>query len=262
MRWLLVAGLAGCSFHANEQNGIDAPAQFGSDAAPSDGTGDAQGSDSGSGSDFVPLHVPPGGRAPGTADLSLSVQTTINTSDPSIAGVQLPPGVTFDTWMQPGGPELAVLHVRAFSVSAHVTVVGSRALVVVASGTIMITGVLDASANLATPGAAGSPPQMGTGKGGVGGLQRRRPELRRPRLAAVRGRVDARVADGRLAERVRAREQRLAVLRVDRDRDLGLEVGRGGHVHLGTRGRSRARDGRRGQRREGERERPHASHLT
>ena len=121
------------------------------------------------GDPFVPLHVPAGGRAPGTEDLELaqSVDTGALTIDGSAS---LPAGVVFDMWPQPGGVELAVLHVRGLRVpvGATVRVTGSRALVVVASDAIDISGVLDGSAQRTQPGPGGAGPGAGSGAGRAG----------------------------------------------------------------------------------------------
>jgi hypothetical protein len=120
------------------------------------------------GTDFVPLHVPEGGRKPGTGALELGT-ITIDTTALSINGT-LPAGVTFDSWPQTGGPELAVLHVSTLTVDAGATVhvVGARPLVVIASGAIEIDGRIDGSADHDVPGPGGALPGVGAGAGGSG----------------------------------------------------------------------------------------------
>jgi hypothetical protein len=129
---------------------------------PTDGSGDP-------GAPFEPLHVPPGGAAPGTGDLELTA--AVDTTALSIGGsTTMPAGVTFDSWPQASGPALAVLHVRSLSVPATATVrvTGSRAFVVVASGTISIAGTLNANGQRDVPGPGGSAPDAGAGKGNPG----------------------------------------------------------------------------------------------
>ena len=165
---------AACGFQVSSAGNIDASSR---DAGIEGGTGD-DASDGpltidamidAAGTTFVPLHVPAGGRAPGSGAVSLG-NGVIDTATLSIPG-GLPGGVTFDVWPQGGAlPDLAVLHVSTFAVSggATVRVLGSRPLVVVASGVISINGVLDAGARRATPGAGGNDAMTGSGAGGIG----------------------------------------------------------------------------------------------
>ena len=153
----VLALVAGCSFRSP------------SGAAGDDAT-DARPGDASPGVSFVPLHVPAGGRAAGTGDLDL--QALVDTGALTIDGASaLPAGVVFDAWPQPGGVDLAVLHVRRLRVppGATVRVRGSRALVVVASDAIEIDGVLDGSAQHDQPGPGGAAPGAGSGAGRTGG---------------------------------------------------------------------------------------------
>jgi hypothetical protein len=112
-------------------------------------------------------HLPPGASNCGTGDLALGT-STIDTTN--LTAGTLPAGVTFDATAQSaGGAQVAVLHVRGFSVTGGVVkVTGSRPLVIVACGDVTISGTLDASAAGATPGAGGAASNMGTGAGAAG----------------------------------------------------------------------------------------------
>lgn len=117
---------------------------------------------------IVPLHVPPGGQAPGSGDLV--VTAAIDTGALTVDGAALPTGVTFDSWTQPGGVELAVLHVDSLTVptGAEVRVTGSRALVVVAANDITIHGTLLGGARRDVAGPGGAAPDLGDGRGSPG----------------------------------------------------------------------------------------------
>lgn len=119
---------------------------------------------------LVPTHLAPADGVAGSAPLSLSGAVTIDTTVPSIS-VTLPEGDTLDVRPQlGGGPELAVLHVGSLDVAsdAVVSIVGTRPLVIVAAGAVNVSGTLDAGGHGATPGAGGSLPAMGDGKGSTG----------------------------------------------------------------------------------------------
>jgi hypothetical protein len=98
----------------------------------------------------MPSHVADGASA-GTAVLSLGdalIDTTVLTID----------GVARDDFTahpQLGGPEVAVLSVAALEVTGTVRVIGTRPLVVFATGAVAIDGVLDAGARGGEPGAGG-----------------------------------------------------------------------------------------------------------
>jgi len=114
-------------------------------------------------------HLPPGASGCGTGDLSLGT-ATIDTTNLTL-GITLPAGVTFDSTAQSpgGGPQVAVLHVRGFSITGGtVRVVGSRPLVIVACGDVSIAGTLDAGAAATIAGTGGADSNMGTGAGGAG----------------------------------------------------------------------------------------------
>lgn len=118
---------------------------------------------------FDALHVPTTGDVVGTQDLVFASNTTIDTGTLSI-GTPLPSGVTFDMWPQTSGGELAVLHVGRLLVPVGVTVrvIGSRPLVVISAGEIVVNGSIDVGARRDVPGAGGSGPGMGAGKGNDG----------------------------------------------------------------------------------------------
>lgn len=168
---LALASLAGCS----QLFGLDAPVRGDAggphDAAISEDATDGAVADDAvsdaSAATIVPLHVP--GEVAGTGDVSIQSSMTINTTDLSI-GSTLPAGVTFTAVVQTTGPEVAVLHVRTFTIGAPavVRVIGLRPLIVIASGKIEIVGILDAGAQRDTPGAGGYAIDAGPGKGGPG----------------------------------------------------------------------------------------------
>jgi hypothetical protein len=115
-----------------------------------------------------PFHLGPGDGLPGTGALVLTGSVAIDTSIPLIKGMTLPAGVTFDVRPQlGGGPDLAVLHVATLDVQggAMVRIVGTRPLVIVASGVVTVSGVLDAGAHGVDAGAGGSLPATGDGAG-------------------------------------------------------------------------------------------------
>jgi len=91
------------------------------------------------------VHVPVAAEFPGSSDLGLWGEVTIDTSNYTIDGSMPPVGVIFDGASQdsdPPGPDLAILHVRALTVEvgAKVRVIGSRPLVIVANGPVVIGG--------------------------------------------------------------------------------------------------------------------------
>jgi hypothetical protein len=114
------------------------------------------------------IHVPNDQEAIGTGDLSITTAITIDTGtlDPGIA---LPGGVTFAAVLQdPGGPELAVLRVRNFSVTGGGSIrgIGTRPLVVIAES-ISLEGVIDVGSRHEASGAGGQA-EAGTGIGSAG----------------------------------------------------------------------------------------------
>lgn len=116
------------------------------------------------------VHVGADAETAGHAELVLSGTVAINTTDLTFDGN--PPSAHFDTATQDGEAdiELAILHVKTLTVlaGADVRVTGSRPLVVIASGDIIIAGLLDAGARRAAPGAGGDGPGAGDGAGGDG----------------------------------------------------------------------------------------------
>ena len=133
---------------------VDAPAI---DAAPHDIT-----------------HVAVADETLGTGDLVFSANATIDTGTLALTGATLPAGTELVAVAQDGGgPELAILRVHMLTIDAGVTVraVGSRPLVVMAE-TVQLDGILDAGARRDVPGAGGSAPQSGAGRGAAGLDQR------------------------------------------------------------------------------------------
>jgi hypothetical protein len=114
------------------------------------------------------LHLPPDAWFGGTADIDLA-GGIIDTDDLTLP-IAIPEGVAFDKWPQAGGPELAVLHVRRFSIEEGTTVrvVGTRGFIVVAADEVSIEGLLDAGGRGTEPGPAGFAPGDGPGLGGTG----------------------------------------------------------------------------------------------
>lgn len=104
------------------------------------------------------LHVLAADEFFGSSPLTLGDGDLIDTMDLTINGAPPPAGVTFQRTNQetPGQP-ITTLHVTTLTVmsGATVEVRGDRPLVVVASGEILIEGVLDGSANRGRPGPGG-----------------------------------------------------------------------------------------------------------
>jgi hypothetical protein len=115
-------------------------------------------------------HLPGDAKGAATGDLIVD-SVVIDTDALEIVGRALPAGVTFEAAAQePSGPELAVLRAVQVQISpaAVVRVIGSRPLLVVASGSVEVAGVVDAGAHLDQPGAGGAPPESGSGAGMAG----------------------------------------------------------------------------------------------
>jgi len=101
----------------------------------------------------------------GIADLTISAPLTIDTTRMAF-GIALPAGVTFGIAPQDGGgPELAILHVRALTVAAPVRALGSRPLVVIADS-IDVTQTIDVTGHHGEPGAGA----QATAPAGTAGL--------------------------------------------------------------------------------------------
>jgi len=97
------------------------------------------------------VHVGSTDEYTGTDDLTIAASITIDT-DKMMFGMPLPPGVTFGAAKQDGGgPDLAILHVRALAVHATVQALGSRPLVVIADS-IELTETIDVTAHQGQPG--------------------------------------------------------------------------------------------------------------
>jgi hypothetical protein len=120
------------------------------------------------------VHVPLANRTGGTTDLELDgmdeAATEIDTTALTIGGLEVPDGITFEALPADGsGPELAVLHVGAFTVTTgRVRVTGVRPLVVLAAGAIQLDGVLAAGGVGPLPGPGGNDAGRGRGTGAVG----------------------------------------------------------------------------------------------
>jgi hypothetical protein len=158
---------AGCFFDASGIGGDGDPSR---DAAPGPDTiGEPDAPPSGI-EDVI--HVPAAAEFGGETDLVLRDGDVIDTGALTINSEAAPAGTVFDTSPQddPAGPELAILHVRNLEVEqgAIVRVTGSRPLVILAAGTVVIDGTLDAAARRDTPGPGGAAPGQGSGKGGDG----------------------------------------------------------------------------------------------
>src|SRR5262249_39544526 len=137
VRWGGALALAACSFDAS---GLGAGGNPDAMDGSTDGSGMSDVMPGFDGPQFMVPHVPTGGSFGGIADLALST-SVIDTGALTIAGAPAPSGTSFDTWPQtPSGPELAVLHVRAFSVvaGATVSVTGPRPLVIIAAGDVRL----------------------------------------------------------------------------------------------------------------------------
>lgn len=150
------------------------PSGAGDDDAGDDGANDPDAGLAGdAGPDAAPhdiAHLVAADESLGSGDLAITADASLDTGALAIAGVTLPAGVELVAVAQDGGgPELAVLRVRDFSIAAGVTLTatGSRPLVVIAES-IAIDGALDAGARRDMPGAGGSPAQMGAGRGADG----------------------------------------------------------------------------------------------
>ena len=114
---------------------------------------------------FAPSHV--GATVGGGRGVLVLGDAVIDTTTLLINGAPPAAGGTLSTAPQPGGPELAILHVDALTIEAGATVrvIGGRPLVIVADHDIEIVGVLDAGARADVPGAGGSSPSSGLGAG-------------------------------------------------------------------------------------------------
>jgi len=139
-------------------------------------TDGGEGDDDGSRGDATPpgpapQHLTAANGQPGSLALTLSGSVTVTTSSatPSISGMTLEDG-TFDIRPQLQGGEVAVLHVASLTIAqgAVVRVIGTRPLIVVASGAIEILGIVDASGKQSIPGAGGASPGAGAAPGITG----------------------------------------------------------------------------------------------
>lgn len=147
---------AGCRFNPASPAEIDAPPSLPSIDAPAGST--PFGED-------VP-HVPTSEEYLEKGDLTLT-DAKIDTTALTIS-VPLPENVTLTAAPQdPVGPEVALIHARRFTVTGVVTVVGSRALIVIAES-IDVSGTILANARgtVAGPGGRSSSEPQGRGSDG------------------------------------------------------------------------------------------------
>jgi hypothetical protein len=96
--------------------------------------------------EIVPSNVDPVFLDPGAAEMTWEDGTRIDTTVCDLGTVATQMG---------GGPEACVLSLGAVTVTGDARVVGSRPLIIVASGAVEISGELDASAYARTPGPGG-----------------------------------------------------------------------------------------------------------
>jgi hypothetical protein len=95
-------------------------------------------------------------------DITLPDGTTINTDTGVVTGLQGAIAVATSTVTQAGGPSLRVLVAKSFTIG-NVRVRGTLPLALVASETITVQGILDASADGATSGPGGAICAAGSG---------------------------------------------------------------------------------------------------
>jgi len=158
VRWIAVgAVLAGaCGFQAVE---IHVDSGIGSEPV-------------GPGSSDDVVHVGAADEYLGTGDLTIDAALAIDTGVMSL-GMALPSGTTFAAASQDGGgPELAILHVRALAIHADVRVLGPRPLVLLADS-FELTHTIDASAHdkMSAQARSASSCQLGPPGGGGGALE-------------------------------------------------------------------------------------------
>jgi hypothetical protein len=138
------------------------------DSAPTDGAAREDASvDAGA---TLPSHVPPDTVHPDGAALSglVAIDTTLQVLEFADGrDASAVPGVTFE--VRDAGPSAeggaAVLSVGAFTVDGALRVTGELPLVVVASGPVVIDGVISANARGTEPGPAGATENAGHGRG-------------------------------------------------------------------------------------------------
>jgi hypothetical protein len=116
------------------------------------------------------VHVPEEGWFGGDAAVVWSANVTIDTTALTLTGPGTG-GLTFEMREHdPPGSQIATLHLGDLTVASGVTVrvVGNRPLVVISSGSVTLSGVIDAGARDSIPGAGGGAPGQGTGPGAPG----------------------------------------------------------------------------------------------
>src|SRR6187549_761883 len=162
MRAACIVLLGACSFSAN------VPAT-GDDDPPTDAPPDE--SDQGIGNvAHVPKAVEDAFAATAAVTITnATIQTRTAGTDPSI-DVALPGGASLISSMQDDatGRELAILEVGDLTVTGTLTVRGTRAFVIIARGTITISGTIDGNAVKGTVGPGGYQARGGPGKGNDG----------------------------------------------------------------------------------------------
>ena len=113
---------------------------------------------------FAPSHLKKGDYALDAADVSLTEDTVIDTTDLTVDDVPVP-----TTFRASKDGKVAVWSVGKFTTSAHITIKGSRGLAIVASGDVDLTGLMSAGASLTTAGPGGLAAALGDSKGTNGG---------------------------------------------------------------------------------------------
>lgn len=111
-------------------------------------------------------HLSDGEQLFGDGDLVFDENGFLNTTELTLPNATLPPGASFLAVSQANGPELAVLRVGTLTVNGYVRVAGTRPLVIVARGRVVINNGLDGSARESAPGGGGSLSSDGAGRGG------------------------------------------------------------------------------------------------
>lgn len=106
--------------------------------------------------------------APLQNDVTLPDGSTINTDSGAVMSPNGAVAVLTATVAQSGGPSLRVLVAKSWTLD-NVRVTGSMPLALIASGEIVVRGVLDVSADRSTPGSGALACTTSTGMGGVPG---------------------------------------------------------------------------------------------
>ncbi|CAN5793196.1 hypothetical protein BH11MYX2_BH11MYX2_17050 [soil metagenome] len=167
MRLLPVLALvAGCGFHVSS-GAVTGDDMLGDDQQIPDGGGTGDGSDGATQLEVAHVAAADEAALTSTFDWTIAQSQVIDTGTMT-ANPPLPSGVVMKAVAQEtGGPELLILQAKNIELASATSfrVVGTRALVLVATGQITISGTLEASADHQTPGAGGAPSGAGTGAG-------------------------------------------------------------------------------------------------